>query len=119
MAENLNYYWQSEFDRKNREAEYNKLQSDIENGQRHNSTKEKIEALEEENANLKKSLQYSRSSLSDIEEYYKNLLTKPFKEIAEITGGDFEKTYDEQQTILGEWMVSQRAFKEIAMKQVK
>lgn len=46
---------------------------------------------------------------------YKNLLTKPMHEIASING-NFEKTYHEQQTILGEWMVSQRAFKELAIQ---
>lgn len=47
--------------------------------------------------------------------FYKNLLTKPFKEIADIDN-NFKETYYEQQTKLGEWMVSQRAFKELAIK---
>lgn len=46
--------------------------------------------------------------------FYKNLLTKPMHEIAHVNS-DFKKTYEEQQVILGEWMVSQRAFREIAM----
>ena len=29
---------------------------------------------------------------------------------------DFKETYQEQQTSLGEWIVSQRAFKELAIK---
>lgn len=47
--------------------------------------------------------------------FYKNLLTKPMNEIAALNG-DFKETYQEQQTSLGEWIVSQRAFKEIAVK---
>lgn len=48
-------------------------------------------------------------------QFYKDLLTKPMREIA-ILNGDFRKTYEEQQIMLGEWMVSQRAFKELAIK---
>ena len=63
-----------------------------------------IEDLEDDNDKLKAENQF-----------YKDLLTKPMLEIAKING-DFEKTYDEQQVILGEWVVSQRAFKELAIK---
>lgn len=97
MAENLNYYWQKRNEQEKKARDYDQLQTDIENGLRHNATKEKIKSLEAE------------------VEYYKNLLTKPMHEIAN-SNGDFEKTYHEQQTILGEWMVSQRAFKELAIK---
>ena len=97
MAENLNYYWQKRNEQENKARDYDQLQKDIENGLRHNATKEKIKSLEAE------------------VEYYKNLLTKPMLEIAQLNG-DFEKTYDEQQTILGDWVVSQRAFKELAIK---
>ena len=97
MAENLNYYWQKRNEQEKRVRDYDQLQSDIENGLRHNATKAKIQALEDE------------------VEYYKNLLTKPMAEIADLND-DFKETYIEQQVILGEWMVSQRAFKEIAIK---
>ncbi|MBX9676703.1 MAG: hypothetical protein K2V71_08900 [Methylotenera sp.] len=97
MADNLNYYWQKRNEQEKRVRDYDQLQSDIENGLRHNATKAKIKALEDE------------------VEYYKNLLTKPMIEIAALNN-DFEETYHEQQTIIGEWMVSQRAFKELAIK---
>ena len=63
-----------------------------------------IEDLEDDNDKLKAENQF-----------YKNLLTKPMHEIANLNG-DFKETYQEQQIILGEWIVSQRAFKEIAIK---
>jgi hypothetical protein len=123
MTQNLNAYWQSEFDRKKREDEYSKLQSDIEHGLAKNSTKEKFAALEAENEALKQSLKYSQMNagfkekeLKEKEEYYKDLLTKDFHEIAKISGGTFLENYHEQQTLLGEWMVSQRAFKELAIR---
>ena len=46
---------------------------------------------------------------------YKELLTKPMQVIAE-QNGDFKKTYEEQQALLAEWMVSQKAFKELAIQ---
>lgn len=123
MTQNLNYYWQSEFDRKKREDEYSKLQSDIEHGLAKNATKEKFAELEAENAELKKSLKYAQMNagfkekeLKEKEEYYKDLLTKDFHEIAKISGGTFLENYYEQQTLLGEWMVSQKAFKELSIK---
>lgn len=48
-------------------------------------------------------------------EYYKELLTKPMQVIAE-HNGDFKKTYEEQQALLADWMVSQKAFKELAIQ---
>lgn len=97
MAENLNYYWQKRNEQENKARDYDQLQKDIENGLRHNATKEKIKSLEAE------------------VEYYKNLLSKPMREIAEVNQ-DFEATYDMQQAIIGEWMVSQRAFRELSIK---
>ena len=58
--------------------------------------------LEEENAILKKN-----------QEYYKTLLSKPLHKIAEMNN-DFKKTYDVQRDLLASWMVSQKAFKELA-----
>jgi len=63
-----------------------------------------IEDLEDDNDKLKAE-----------NKVYKDLLTKPMNEIANLNDS-FKKTYHEQQTILGEWIVSQRAFKELAIK---
>lgn len=46
---------------------------------------------------------------------YKELLSKPMEEIARQNGA-FKETYMKQQELLAQWMLSQRAFKEIAMQ---
>ncbi|CAG2142587.1 Uncharacterised protein [Ralstonia mannitolilytica] len=46
---------------------------------------------------------------------YKALLSKPFAEIA-AKDGRFKENYEKQQELLAAWIVSQRAFKEVAMK---
>ena len=43
------------------------------------------------------------------------LLSKPMAEIA-AKNGRFRETYDKQQEMLADWILSQRAFKELAMK---
>lgn len=48
-------------------------------------------------------------------EFYKNLLSKPMAEIAQYNG-HFKDTYNKQQELLASWMVSQKAFKEAAIK---
>lgn len=48
-------------------------------------------------------------------EFYKNLLSKPMVEIAQ-HNGNFKDTYHKQQELLASWMVSQKAFKEAAIK---
>lgn len=60
----------------------------------------------------------SKSQLEEKEkeiQRYKDLLAKPMIEIAEQSGA-FKETYEEQQNLLAKWIVSQRAFKDIAMK---
>lgn len=46
--------------------------------------------------------------------YYKELLSKPLHEIAN-ANDNFKNTYEAQQELLADWMVSQRAFKELAI----
>lgn len=48
-------------------------------------------------------------------ERYRALLCKPMLEIAKKSGG-FKRTYEAQQKILADWVVSQKAFKEVAMQ---
>lgn len=47
--------------------------------------------------------------------YYENLLTRPMHEIAHAVES-FRTTYESQQELLATWMVSQRAFKELAIE---
>ena len=46
--------------------------------------------------------------------YYKELLSKPLHEIAN-ANENFKNTYEAQQDLLANWIVSQRAFKELAI----
>ena len=48
-------------------------------------------------------------------EYYKKLLAKPMAEIAE-ENHDFKNAYETQMELLADWMVSQKAFKELAIQ---
>ena len=48
-------------------------------------------------------------------DFYKDLLAKPFAEIA-AQDGRFRDNYEKQQEMLADWVASQRAFKELAMK---
>ena len=48
-------------------------------------------------------------------EYYQKLLTKPMAEIAQ-ANRSFKKTYEAQMELLADWMVSQKAFKELAIQ---
>lgn len=63
-----------------------------------------IQGLREENEDLRAE-----------NERYKALLSKPMHEIAERHGG-FKQAYHAQQKLLSNWIVSQKAFKEVAMK---
>ena len=48
-------------------------------------------------------------------EYYKKLLAKPMAEIAQ-ANRSFKETYEKQMELLADWMVSQKAFKELAIQ---
>ena len=48
-------------------------------------------------------------------ESYQKLLTKPMAEIAE-ANRSFKETYEAQMELLADWMVSQKAFKELAIQ---
>lgn len=50
-----------------------------------------------------------------IKNEYENLLSQPMHAIAE-QNESFKETYEEQQTLLATWMVSQKAFKELAIQ---
>jgi len=48
-------------------------------------------------------------------EYYRQLLCKPLGAIAE-NNDNFKKNYEEQMETMADWMVSQKAFKELAIE---
>ena len=48
-------------------------------------------------------------------EYYQKLLTKPMAEIAQ-ANRNFKETYEAQMELLADWIVSQTAFKELAIQ---
>ena len=48
-------------------------------------------------------------------EYYNRLLAKPMAEIA-AENHKFKETYEKQMELLADWMVSQKAFKELAIQ---
>lgn len=53
-----------------------------------------------------------KSKINELQEY-DELLSKPLHEIA-ARHGTFRERYEEQQTLLAQWIVSQRAFKQLA-----
>ena len=55
------------------------------------------------------------SVLSEDNKYYSKLLAKPMAEIAQ-ANRSFKETYEAQMDLLAEWMVSQKAFKELAIQ---
>lgn len=46
-------------------------------------------------------------------DYYRQLLSKPMEEIA-AANDDFKATFEKQQEIIADWIVSQKAFRELA-----
>lgn len=110
---NLNYYWQKRNEQEQKTRDREKLNEDFEAGLVKRANDEKIKKLEAELANAKK--QPQKVVRSETDEYYRNLLSKPMLEIA-MVNGDFRGTYEKQQELLGNWMVSQKAFKEVAIK---
>ena len=72
-----------------------------------------INSLNLEIDKLKRKLQ-TKENIEDENFFYKNLLSKPMHEIAD-ADENFKNTYLVQQELLADWMVSQRAFKELAI----
>lgn len=60
-------------------------------------------------------LQLQNVRLEDKVDKYKKLLCKPMAEIA-AQDGNFKETYEKQMELLANWMVSQKAFKELAIQ---
>lgn len=60
-----------------------------------------------------RSLEAEKKKLQEENAMYRDLLSKPMREIAEISG-EFRKTYFEQQRILADWILGQQAYRETA-----
>ena len=60
-------------------------------------------------------LKDANNGLKEDNEYYKKLLAKPMVEIAQ-ENKNFKETYEAQMELLADWMVSQKAFKELAIQ---
>jgi uncharacterized lipoprotein len=76
------------------------------------------QALEKQNKNLVANSDGADRAIVMLRkevEFYKELLAQPMQVIA-AHNHDFKKTYEEQQTLLADWMVSQKAFKELAIQ---
>lgn len=56
-----------------------------------------------------------KAATRKIQHEYEELLAQPMHVIAQ-QNENFKETYEEQQTILADWMVSQKAFKELAIQ---
>jgi hypothetical protein len=76
------------------------------NSNNENSQKNKVEIQ-----SLRKNLNEARNA----SQYYRALLCKPLAEIA-AEHSQFKEAYDAQQLIIADWMVSQKAFKELAIQ---
>jgi hypothetical protein len=108
-----------------RQAELAQAVKDIENRNKVNNLNAKLNVANETIENLQAerdieedvslTIAHHNRILKQEVEYYKELLTKPMQVIAQ-HNGDFKKTYEEQQTLLADWMVSQKAFKELAIQ---
>ncbi|MHA6860384.1 hypothetical protein [Ralstonia pseudosolanacearum] len=72
------------------------------------------DALDEANSDIGKE-KAAKSFYKNEAEKYKDLLSRPMHVIAEQSGA-FKETYEKQQEMLADWIVSQRAFRELAMK---
>ena len=75
----------------------------------------KMQYEERQQAIARSKLIDEKAELEIQNEFYRKLLSRPMKEIAEVSG-DFKKTYDLQQQMLAEWILAQRAYRETAMQ---
>ena len=82
-----------------------------------NKSREDAQKSKEDVEFWRDSANYARRKIKNLEEevnFYKSLLAKPMVEIAS-KNENFKETYKIQQELLANWMVSQKAFKELAI----
>lgn len=124
-------YWRTEasknsreVDNLSREAHEAKMQK-IEVEQKVEKANQDIQGYEAENeylmhlgnklADRLESTQQQLAKAQAEANFYKSLLSKPMAEIAE-HNGDFKAAYEAQRELLAGWIVSQKAFKEVAIE---
>jgi hypothetical protein len=69
----------------------------------------------QQNHQVQQNLQQQLQQSENANQYYKALLCKPLAEIA-AQHSQFKEAYDAQQLIIADWMVSQKAYKELAIQ---
>jgi chromosome segregation ATPase len=80
--------------------------------------KEELKKTQAQHANNNKKANFLQTNLilaNKKIQQYEVLLSKPMQFIAE-HNPNFKKNFEEQQTVLADWMVSQKAFKELAIQ---
>ncbi len=75
----------------------------------------KMQYEERQQAIARSKLIDEKAELEIQNEFYRKLLSRPMKEIADASG-DFKKTYEEQQMLLADWIMKQKAYRETAMQ---
>lgn len=78
---------------------------------KNSSLSREVDFAESQLRNTKKELERIKEERDEFE----NLLCRPMHEIAKYNS-DFRKTYNIQQKMIANWMVSQKAFKELAIQ---
>ena len=100
------------------EAEIHSLKSQLEKERRQNSGPQGlgVQQWKELQAHKNKTpTELINEGRIQTEKEYQALLSKPFQEIAS-QNGNFKKTYEAQMELMADWMVSQKAFKELAIE---
>jgi len=93
-------------------AHYLNLQRDMERSNLNNTNQALNNgSLQAQNVQLQQAV----AKLQGENQYYRQLLCKPMAEIAE-KNNNFKETYEKQMEIMADWMVSQKAFKELAIQ---
>jgi hypothetical protein len=107
IRQRMNEQNQNHADRKNSQL---KGELDTVNSQLNEANRKLVESQRE-------AIKYKREAAEAKHEVlaYKDLLCKPMAEIAEVSG-NFKETYEKQMELMADWMVSQKAFKELAIQ---
>lgn len=107
IRQRMNEQNQNHADRKNSQL---KGELDTVNSQLNEANRKLVESQRE-------AIKYKREATKAKNEVlaYKYLLCKPMAEIAEVNG-NFKETYEKQMELMADWMVSQKAFKELAIQ---
>lgn len=107
IRQRINEQNQNHADRKNSQL---KSELDTVNSQLNEVNRKLAESQREAIKNKREATEAKNEVLA-----YKDLLCRPMAEIAEVNG-NFKETYEKQMELMADWMVSQKAFKELAIQ---